>query len=45
VERRATGESSEPGSNRVLLGWGLIFVVTVGIFIGTLTLKPKKQVA
>ena len=27
----------------MLLGWGLVIVVTMGIFLGTLALKPKTK--
>jgi len=37
------GESSAPRRQAALLGWGLILVVTIGIFVGTLALKPKTE--
>ena len=38
-------EVAQPSGTAVLLGWGFILLVTVGVFIGTLTLKPKKREA
>lgn len=45
MQHGATGELTQPKSHGSLLGWGLVFVVTVGIFVGTLVLKPKKHEA
>lgn len=34
-------EGTQPSTTHVMLGWGLVLVATVGIFMGTLLLKPK----
>lgn len=38
----ATGETTQPRGHMAYLGWGLILAVVAGVFIGTVTLKPKK---
>ena len=34
-------EGAPPSETHVLLGWGVVFIITVGVFIGTLVLRPK----
>lgn len=40
-----SSEPTQPSTQTAVLGWGLIMLVTAGIFIGTLMLKPKQRAA
>jgi hypothetical protein len=37
--------SPAPPSGRTMLVWGAIFGITIGIFVGTLTLNPGRKKA
>lgn len=38
------GDDAAPApSGRTMLAWGIVFGLTVGIFVGTLMLNPSKK--
>jgi hypothetical protein len=39
----AVGNGAQPSGTAVLFGWGFVLLVTVGVFVGTLTLRPKRH--